>query len=120
MFGDDRRVRRLEQVSKHQSGDDRVVQRSDDGQEFGQQVDRRRDPHSCDDEPRLGATGNARVLDQSLEEPEEVRQQGCETCTRVISSKDPMAIAQLLLPVNGIGPKVLANFFLLRQIPDLE
>lgn len=45
-----------------------------------------------------------------------VQARGLEACTKTISGRDTKAIEELLLPVNGIGPKVLANFYLLRGI----
>jgi hypothetical protein len=41
---------------------------------------------------------------------------GTEFCTKIISSADRESIKELLLAVNGVGPRVLANFFLLRGI----
>jgi hypothetical protein len=46
-----------------------------------------------------------------------VESKGIEDCSKVISSCDTHAIEELLLPVNGIGPKVIANFCCLRDIP---
>lgn len=43
---------------------------------------------------------------------------GIENCRGVLSTGTPGEIKKLLLPVKGIGPKVLANFFLLRGIKD--
>lgn len=43
---------------------------------------------------------------------------GFETCTKIISSRNAKAIKELLLPVNGIGPKVIANFCLLQKIDN--
>jgi hypothetical protein len=40
---------------------------------------------------------------------------GVDDCTKIISSRDAKSIEELLLPVNGVGPKVIANFFLLRN-----
>lgn len=45
-----------------------------------------------------------------------VRQQGIEAFEQVFLEKDPATIDGLLLPINGIGPKVLRNFSLLRGI----
>jgi hypothetical protein len=45
-----------------------------------------------------------------------VESRGIAVCTRILLSKDPAAISDLLLPINGIGPKALRNFFLLRGI----
>jgi len=39
-----------------------------------------------------------------------------DICTNVISGRDTRAIEELLLPVNGIGPSVIANFYMLREI----
>ena len=41
---------------------------------------------------------------------------GVRECESVLRSSDSSAIRALLLPVNGIGPKVLQNFFLMREI----
>jgi hypothetical protein len=41
---------------------------------------------------------------------------GTEVCTKIISSTDREAIKELLFAVNGVGPRVLANFFILRGI----
>ena len=41
---------------------------------------------------------------------------GVEACTKILSSADKTAIKELLLPVNGIGPKVIENFVFLRNI----
>lgn len=40
---------------------------------------------------------------------------GVDRCTAIISGGDRKAIEELLLPVNGVGPKVIANFWLLRE-----
>jgi hypothetical protein len=45
-----------------------------------------------------------------------IRSRGIEVFGRILLSNDPAAINNLLLPINGIGPKVLRNFFLLRGI----
>lgn len=39
---------------------------------------------------------------------------GVEECGRVLRKCEATEVRRLLLPVKGIGPKVLANFFLLR------
>ncbi len=39
---------------------------------------------------------------------------GVEECERVLRKGDATEVRQLLLPVRGMGPRVLANFFLLR------
>jgi len=39
-----------------------------------------------------------------------------DASTRIIASRNRKAIEDFLLPVNGIGPKVIANFCLLREI----
>ena len=46
-----------------------------------------------------------------------IQSKGLDTCAKTISGRDTRAIEELLLPVNGIGPKVIANFYLLRDIP---
>jgi len=45
-----------------------------------------------------------------------IERRGLETCMRIIWGRDRRAIQDLLLPVNGIGPKVIANFCLLREL----
>jgi hypothetical protein len=45
-----------------------------------------------------------------------VSSRGIVECTRILLSNDPDAIRTLLLPIKGIGPKVLQNFFMLRGI----
>ena len=42
---------------------------------------------------------------------------GLEACTRTITGRDKKAIEELLPPVNGIGPRVMANFYLLPETP---
>ena len=43
---------------------------------------------------------------------------GLDACTKVLLGKDAKAIEALLLPVNGVGPKVIHNFCFLREIPQ--
>ena len=45
-----------------------------------------------------------------------IESKGVEGCLNVISGKDTRAIEELLLPVNGIGPVVIENFYCLRDI----
>ena len=45
-----------------------------------------------------------------------IQRSGVDACTEIISSSDAKSIEELLLPVNGVGPKVIANFCLLRNI----
>ena len=45
-----------------------------------------------------------------------LRAAGVVHCERIILSNDVVAITELLMPVRGIGPKVLSNLFLLRGI----
>lgn len=45
-----------------------------------------------------------------------VQSHGLAACARILLSRDPAAISNLLLPINGIGPKVLRNFLMLRGI----
>jgi hypothetical protein len=45
-----------------------------------------------------------------------IEHRGVEECMKIISSRDCGGIQDLLLPVNGIGPKVIANFCLLREL----
>jgi hypothetical protein len=47
-----------------------------------------------------------------------VESRGIAICGRILSSNDPAAISDLLLPINGVGPKVLRNFFVLRGIRE--
>lgn len=44
--------------------------------------------------------------------------QGVEKCQNILLSAEPSLIRALLLPINGIGPKVVNNFFMLRDIND--
>jgi len=46
-----------------------------------------------------------------------IKVKGIDACTKIISGRDTRAIEELLLPVNGIGPMVLENFYVLRGIP---
>jgi hypothetical protein len=46
-----------------------------------------------------------------------VDEKGVEACFEIVSGNDSKAIESLLLPVNGIGPKVIHNFCALRNIP---
>lgn len=41
---------------------------------------------------------------------------GISVCAEILAGKDFEEIRRLLLPINGIGPKVLRNFCLLRGI----
>jgi hypothetical protein len=41
---------------------------------------------------------------------------GTEEFTSILRCASRSEIANLLLPINGIGPRVLENFFLLRQL----
>jgi hypothetical protein len=45
-----------------------------------------------------------------------VVERGSSVCAEILAGKDFEEIRRLLLPVNGIGPKVLRNFCLLRGI----
>lgn len=45
-----------------------------------------------------------------------VNDMGIEEFTRIVSTKNRSDISRLLMRINGIGPRVLQNFFLLRQI----
>jgi hypothetical protein len=45
-----------------------------------------------------------------------IRSNAINECEKVIGSNDVRAIEALLLPVRGIGPAVLRNFYLLRNI----
>jgi hypothetical protein len=47
-----------------------------------------------------------------------LEEKGVAACGETILSNDRDAISRLLLPVHGIGPKVLRNFFLLRGFKD--
>jgi hypothetical protein len=46
-----------------------------------------------------------------------IESKGIDACGKVISGRDTRAIEELLLPVNGIGPKVIANFYILHEVP---
>lgn len=45
-----------------------------------------------------------------------IRAMGVSECETVLTGHDRAKIEALLLPVNGIGPKVLKNFFVLRGL----
>lgn len=45
-----------------------------------------------------------------------IQQRGVENCNEVVAGTRIGAIEKLLLPVKGIGPKVLKNFYALRQL----
>ena len=45
-----------------------------------------------------------------------ISSRGIDICENILLSRDTKAITELLIPVNGIGPKVLKNFFFLRQL----
>jgi len=47
-----------------------------------------------------------------------IERRGLETCMRILRGRHRRAIEDLLLPVNGIGPKVIANFCLLRELGE--
>lgn len=53
---------------------------------------------------RLAALGNM------------IKNHGIDICETILISKDAKAITELLMPVKGIGPKVLKNLFLLLEI----
>lgn len=45
-----------------------------------------------------------------------VRTKGIDECDKIVGSRDARAIENLLMPIKGIGPVVLRNFFSLRGI----
>lgn len=45
-----------------------------------------------------------------------IDQRGADVCFRVISGRDTTAIESLLLPVKGVGPRVIANLIALRGL----
>ncbi len=47
-----------------------------------------------------------------------VTSEGVECCERILSGTDFRPIRALLMPVNGVGPKVLKNFYLMRGIQE--
>jgi hypothetical protein len=47
-----------------------------------------------------------------------IRAKGITECERILRSTDAKAIEALLLPVKGIGPVVLRNFYTLVDIPN--
>ena len=49
---------------------------------------------------------------------EVTKSNGIATCGNILLGNDPDTIRNLLLLVNGIGPKVMQNFFLLRGISE--
>jgi len=46
-----------------------------------------------------------------------IRTTGVSECEKVITGRNAKEIENLLQPVKGIGPVVLRNFYVLRQIP---
>jgi hypothetical protein len=75
VIGEDLAVRLAEDVPKHESSDDRVVQRTDQGDELRDEVKRREEPRDGEPQPPLAALGNARVAEQSSKEDDEVWEQ---------------------------------------------
>ena len=49
---------------------------------------------------------------------EHVKSAGVEDSSRILAGKSRQKIDQFLQPVNGIGPVVLRNFFLLRGLQE--
>lgn len=49
-----------------------------------------------------------------------VEARGIAVCREILLSNEPAAISALLLPIKGIGPKVLNNFLVLRGIREGE
>jgi hypothetical protein len=49
-----------------------------------------------------------------------IAREGVDHCVEILMSKNIKEIERLLIRVKGIGPKVLANFFLLRGIDTRE
>lgn len=74
---------------------------------------------------RLNAGGYARgdyvtglLTDRLTALGEYIRQQGVEPCTSAISGTSAREIEKFLLPVKGIGPRVVSNFVFLRGIQN--
>jgi hypothetical protein len=44
------------------------------------------------------------------------REHGIDACAEIISGGNASKIEKFLIQINGIGPKVLSNFFSLREI----
>lgn len=64
------------QMAQDERGHHRVVERTQDRNELGDEVDRRGDPRRTEEEKGLGPSRHTRLTDQALEQPEEARQQG--------------------------------------------
>jgi len=45
-----------------------------------------------------------------------LQSKGVKACEEILRSGDSSAIRELLLPINGVGPRVLQNFFVMRGI----
>ncbi|MBD2135094.1 hypothetical protein H6F47_22415 [Sphaerospermopsis sp. FACHB-1094] len=45
-----------------------------------------------------------------------IANQGINNCEKILSSRDKKLITDFLMPVKGIGPKVIQNFFLLQEL----
>jgi hypothetical protein len=43
-----------------------------------------------------------------------VKSKGIRKCEEILRTGSTAEVKELLMPINGIGPKVLANFHLLR------
>jgi hypothetical protein len=78
----------MSEVSEDQSGDNRVVERPDHGQELREQVDRGREPGGTDQEPDLRASRDARILHEVLEEQQEVWDESRELLGRHALSRN--------------------------------
>jgi hypothetical protein len=45
-----------------------------------------------------------------------IQKKGLDISTKTISGSNTRAIEDLLMPVSGVGPRVIANFYLLRGL----
>src|SRR5262245_49556107 len=75
---DDLAPRLPDQMTQHRGGDDGVVERTEDGDELRDQVDRRREPDGGEAEPELRAPRDPLVSNEVLEQEEQVRHESDE------------------------------------------
>src|SRR4030095_5745372 len=62
------------QMANDERGHHHIIERTKDGNELGDEVDGRGDPGRTEEEEGFGASRHARITDQTLEQPEDVRQ----------------------------------------------
>ena len=63
MFSEDTSIGPLQNMTEYQGSHNRIIERSDNGDELRYQVDRVDKPCHCKTEPELGASGHSRVAE---------------------------------------------------------